>query len=198
MWETTNDIEEDHMNKKTILSVLLTFVLILALIPKVYAQQVDKVIMHYRIELMDKNRWKPVKDTKRFKKKQTVRFRFMVNCAGTLYVLNNSTKGHSLEPVFPEGSDEGLKKHLGLGTFIDANQVGIFPDPYSGGGLRFTGVKGYERFIFVFVPDEMEYTRAMAAIAAGAENWQFDAKTTNKAYGNPGKVMFHYFELKSR
>lgn len=187
------------MNKKTILSVFLTFILILAFLPKVQAQDVDRVIMRYRIERMDKNRWKPIKATKTFKKKQTIRFRFMVNCAGTLYVLNNSNAAASLEPVFPEGSDEGLRKHLGLGTFIDANQVGVFPDQYSsGGGLRFTGVKGYERFLFVFIPDEMEYTRAMAAITAGAENWQFDAKTTNKAYGNPGKIMFHYFQLKSK
>ena len=186
------------MNKKTILSVLLTFVLVLALMPKVYAQDVERVIMRYRIERMDKNQWKPIKATKTFKKKQTIRFRFMVNCAGTLYVLNNSNKAASLEPVFTEGSGEGLQKFLGLGTFIDANQVGVFPDPYSGGGLRFSGVKGFERFLFVFVPDEMEYTRAMAAIAAGAENWQFDAKTTNKAYGNPGKIMFHYFQLKSK
>lgn len=186
------------MNKKSILSVLLTLAVILTFLPKLKAQDTDRIILLYRIELMDKNRWKPVKDTKTFKRNQTIRFRFMCNTAGTLYVLNNSYRLASLEPVFSEGSGEGLQKYLGLGTYIDANQVGVFPDPYAGGGLRFTGTKGYERFLFIFVPDELEQTRAMAAIVAGAENWQFEAKTTNKAYGTPGKIVFHYFELKSK
>lgn len=157
----------------------------------------DKVALRYRIEYQDKDKWKPVKDSKKFKKNHTIRFRFMSNTAGTLYVLNNSEENASLLPIFAEGSGAGLRKHLGLGTQIEANQVGIFPRQDKGGGLRFTGVKGKERFLFIFVPDEMG-TRAVMAIVPGAENWNFDSKSTNMATGEPSKILFHYFELKSK
>ena len=162
----------------------------------------DKVALRYRIEFMDDNVWKPVKDTKKFKKDQTIHFRFMGNTAGTLYILNTSLDDVSLQPIFSEGSGQGLRKFLGLGTHIDANQVGIFPDPGKGGGLRFTGLKGQksktERFLFVFVPDDLGGTRGMMAIPAGAENWQFDDKATQVVTGDPGSILFHYFELKSK
>jgi len=157
----------------------------------------DKVALRYRIEYMDKGDWKPVKDTKKFKKNQTIRFRFMGNTTGTLYVLNSSAETASLQPIFSEGKGGDLRRHLGLGTHIEANQVGIFPDPEKGGGLRFTGVKGQERFLFVFVPDDLS-ARAMMAIVPGAENWNFEAKTTYMATGDPGNILFHYFELKSK
>ena len=96
----------------------------------------DKVALRYRIEFMDKENWKPVKDNKKFKKNHTIRFRFMSNSAGTLYVMNTSLEDLSLQPIFTEGSGEGLRKHLGLGTHIEANKVGIFPDPSKGGGLH--------------------------------------------------------------
>ena len=119
----------------------------------------DKLALRYRIEYLDKSDWKPVKKNKKFKKNNTIRFRFMSNITGTLYVLNSSAEGVSLQPIFAEGSGEGLRKHLGLGTHIEASTVGIFPDPDKGGGLRFTGIKGMEKFLFVYVPDELEGTR---------------------------------------
>ena len=190
------------MDKKWGFSVLVAVGLLLAQISALYAQDTgmpeDKVALRYRIEFMDKDNWKPIKDTKKFKRNQTIRFRFMGNTAGILYVLNSSEENASLNPIFAEGKGRGLRKYLGLGTHIDANQVGIFPDPEKGGGLRFTGVKGMERFLFVFVPDEMEGTRAMMAIVPGAENWNFEAKTTYMATGEPGTILFHYFELKSK
>ena len=190
------------MNKKLAVAASVALGVLVAQVPTLEAQDTgmpaDKVALRYRIEFMDKGDWEPVKDTKKFKRNQTIRFRFMGNTAGTLYVLNSSEENASLNPIFAEGKGRGLRKYLGLGTHIDANQVGIFPDPEKGGGLRFTGVKGKERFLFVFVPDEMEGTRAMMAIVPGAENWNFEAKTTYMAIGEPGTILFHYFELKSK
>jgi len=48
------------------------------------------------------------------------------------------------------------------------------------------------------VPDDLGGTRAMMAIPAGAENWQFDDKATQVVTGDPGSILFHYFELKSK
>ena len=162
----------------------------------------DKVALRYRLEFMDKENWKPVKDNKKFKKNHTIRFRFMSNSAGTLYVMNTSLEDLSLQPIFTEGSGEGLRKHLGLGTHIEANKVGIFPDPSKGGGLRFTGLKGQdskkERFLFIYVPDNLEGTRGIMAIPPGAENWHFDDKATHVVTGDPGHILLHYFELKSK
>jgi len=190
------------MNKRTVEVAVLALGLALLRISMVQAQTTgmpeDKIALRYRIEYLDKNEWKPVKETKKFKKDHTVRFRFMSNTAGTLYVLNSSDENASLQPIFVEGTGRGLRKHLGLGTHIEANQVGIFPSPDKGGGLRFTGVKGKERFLFAYIPDEMERTRAMMAIVPGAEGWHFDAKTTYMATGDPGNFLFHYFELKSK
>lgn len=159
---------------------------------------VNKVALRYRSEIMDKDRWKPVEDTKKFKKDQTIRIRFMSNVAGILYVLNTSEEDASLQPVFPQSGGEGLRQYLGPGTHIEANHVGVFPDPAAGGGLRFTGVIGKERFLFVYIPDQLDQGRTMMAIPLGAENWDFDAKTTYMTTGDPGHILFHYFELKSK
>ena len=158
----------------------------------------DKVALRYRIEFMDKGEWKPVKENKKFKKNQTIRFRYMSNTAGTLYVLNSSDEDFSLHPIFAEGQGKGLRRHLGLGTHIAANKVGISPDPSKGGGLRFTGAKGKERFLYIFVPDELDESRDMMAIVPGAEDWNFDAKTTYMMTGKPANILFSYFELKSK
>ena len=159
----------------------------------------DKVALRYRIELMDKGDWKPVKEGKKFKKNKTIRFRFMSNTAGTLYVLNSSDEDSSLHPIFgAEQKGEGILSHFGLGTHIAANRVGVFPDPSKGGGLRFTGAKGKERFLYIFVPDELDATRDMMAIVPGAEDWDFDAKTTYMVTGKPSHILFSYFELKSK
>jgi hypothetical protein len=158
----------------------------------------DKVALRYRIEILDGEKWKPVEGTKKFKMKQTIRFRFMSNVAGTLYVLNNSDEMASLEPVFSKGTGEGLRRFLGPGTHIEADHVGVFPDPTTGGGLRFTGIKGMERFLFVFIPDDVEGRREMMAIPTGAETWDFEAKTTYMTTGPPGQLLFHFFELKSK
>lgn len=193
------------MNKKIIpciLFILFSLTLILTYIPRVQAQETGvaaaKMMFLYRIELMAKNRWKPVKETKNFKKNQTIRFRFLSNVAGTLYVLNNSSEKASLKPVFIKGMGADLRRFFGMGTYIDAGEVGVFPDPNEGGGLRFRGKTGKERFLFIFVPKEIEYARAMMAIPAGAENWKFDAKSTYRVTGEQDKILFHFFELKSK
>jgi hypothetical protein len=158
-----------------------------------------KVAVRYRTEFLDKDKWKPVEDNKKFKRDHTIRFRFMSNQAGTLYVLNTSDENASLDPIFPQGSGEGLRRYLGTGSHIEANRVGLFPDPQQGGGgLRFTGVKGIERFLFVYVPDELDARRDVMGIPAGAEDWKFDDKTTCMAMGDPGRILFHYFELRSK
>ena len=158
----------------------------------------DRVALRYRIEFMDDGDWEPVKENKKFRRNQTIRFRFMGNTSGTLHVLNGSEEDESLHPVFAAQGGRDLRRHFGLGTHVDANQVGIFPAPAQGGGMRFTGVKGVERFLFMFVPDELQESRAMMAIVPGAENWNFEAQSTYMVTGDPGEVLFHYFELRSR
>jgi hypothetical protein len=182
---------------------LLNVIAVAALVASAYAQDTGmppgKVALRYRIEFLDRDKWKPVEDTRKFKKDQTIRFRFMSNRAGALYVLNSSDDFASLDAVFPQGTGEGLRRSLGMGSHIEANRVGLFPDPgQAGGGLRFTGVKGVERFLFAFVPDDVDTKREMMAITAGAEDWQFDARTTYMAVGEPGRILFHYFELRSK
>jgi len=157
----------------------------------------DLMGLRFRVERLDDGVWKPVDIGKTFKKDNTIRFRFMANTAGTLYVLNTSHENGSPEPVF-EGSGAGLRRYLGLGTHIDANQVGLFPDPAHGGGMRFTGTKGRERFLFAFVPDELDATRSMMAIVPGAEGWDFEHKTSHLVLAKPGQLLFHYFEMKSK
>lgn len=193
------------MNKKIIPCIFLflfSLTLILTYIPRLQAQETgvtaENMLFLYRIELMAKNRWKPVKETKNFKKNQTIRFRFLSNVAGTLYVLNNSSPKASLKPVFTKGAGVDLRRYFGMGTYIDAGEVGVWPDPSEGGGLRFRGKTGMERFLFIFVPKELEYARAMMAVPAGAENWKFDAKSTYRIAGAQDKILFHFFELKSK
>lgn len=159
----------------------------------------DKLALRYRIERLDGKVWKPVEDTRKFKKNHTIRFRFLSNQAGTLYVLNASDEFASLHPVFPQGAGADLLSHLGTGTHIGANRVGLFPDPQQGeAGLRFTGVEGMERFLFTFVPDALAETRSVMGIPAGAEQWEYDHKTSYLAIGDQDQILFHYFELKSR
>ncbi len=190
------------MNKRLHFALLLTLFVIQVYSPMVQAQDTgmpqDKVALRYRIERLDKDKWKPIEEKKTFKRNQTVRFRFMGNISGTLYVLNSSGDKASLHPVFAEGEGNDLRRHLGMGTHIEANQVGLFPRPDKGGGLRFTGVKGKERFLFIYIPDVLDKQRAMMAIVPGAEGWDFDAKTTYMVTGEVGKILFHYFELKSK
>lgn len=158
-----------------------------------------KAALLYRIEFLDGKEWKPVEDTKKFKKNHTIRIRFTCDEAGTLYVLNTSDEGESLHPIFPQDRGEGLRRYLGTGTRIGENRVGVFPDPQQGdGGLRFTGVEGREKFLFVYMPDELDGQREMMAIPAGAESWDFGHKTSYRAIGDRGKILFHYFELKSK
>jgi len=164
-----------------------------------YGFPADKLALRYRIEFLDGKVWKPVKDTKKFKKNHTIRFRFMSNQAGTLHVLNASDEFASLHPVFARTEGVDLRRHLGAGAQIHANRVGLFPDPQQGeAGLRFTGVEGMERFLFVYVPDALDQSRSVMGIPAGAEQWEYDHKTSYLAVGDPGQVLFHYFELKSR
>lgn len=159
----------------------------------------DKIALRYRIEFLDGKEWKPVEGTKKFKKNHTIRIRFTCDEAGTLYVLNTSDEGESLHPIFPQDRGEGLRRYLGTGTRIGENRVGVFPDPQQGdGGLRFTGVEGREKFLFVYMPDELDGQREMMAIPAGAESWDFGHKTSHRAIGDRGKILFHYFELKSK
>ena len=158
----------------------------------------DKVALRYRIEVMDKDKWKSIGENKSFKKQQTIRFRFMSNVSGILYALNTSDRRGSLQPVFPLVAGEGLRQYLGPGTHIDANHVGIFPDEATGGGMRFTGVVGKERFLLIFIPDILDQGRNVMAIPLGAENWNFDAKTTYLVTGDPGHILFQFFELKSK
>lgn len=184
------------------MKIILFLVLSLSLLPKAQADNTgmpaDKMALRYRIEFLDDKEWKPVKDSKTFKRNHTIRFRFMSNVAGTLYVLNSSEGNTSLHPVFTEGKGAGLRRELGLGTHIGANEVGIFPNPEKGGGLRFTGVKGEEQFIFVFAPDESGDKRDLLAIPIGAENWNYDDKATEMVTGTMGEALFYYFELKSK
>jgi hypothetical protein len=164
-----------------------------------YGFPADKLALRYRIEFLDGKEWKPVEDTRKFKKNHTIRFRFMSNQAGTLHVLNASGEFASLHPVFARAEGKDLQRHLGAGTHIGANRVGLFPDPQQGEtGLRFTGVEGMERFLFVFVPDALDQSRAVIGIPAGAEQWEYDHKTSYLASGDQGQALFHYFELKSR
>ena len=140
----------------------------------------------------------PIDIGKKFRKDHTIRFRFLANIAGSLYVLNSSAVMGSPEPIF-EGEESGLRGRLGLRTHVGANQVGIYPDPAKGGGLRFTGSGGRdERFLLAFVPDELDATRAMAAIAVGAEGWIFGDEETHTVLGTPGHILFHPFQLRSR
>lgn len=164
-----------------------------------YGFPADKTTLRYRIELLDGKEWRPIRDTKKFKRNHTIRFRFMSNQAGTLHVLNTSGEYSSLHPVFPLGTGRDLVGHLGVGTQIGANRVGLFPDPHHGeAGLRFTGVDGLERFLFVFVPDAPSDTRSVMGIPAGAEQWDYEDKATHLVTGEPGQALFHFFELKSR
>lgn len=165
------------------------------------AQQLNlpagKVALRYRIEFLDGKEWKPVKADKGFKKNHTIRIRFTSDQTGTLYVLNTSGAEESLHPIFAQGEGQSLERRLGMGTRIGANRVGVFPDPQQGGGgLRFTGVEGRERFLLVYIPDEGQ--REMVAIPAGAEGWDFGHRTTYKVVGDRGTLLFHYFELKSK
>lgn len=162
------------------------------------SQPSEAIELRYRIELMDKDKWKPVKDNKKFKKNHTIRFRFTSNVAGALYVLNSGEATVSPQPIFTDGRVGNLRRSLGAGAFIAANRVGIFPDADWGGGLRFVGLKGKERFLLVFVPNALDEQRAVLPIAPGAEDWHFDAKTSYAATGTPGHMLFHYLELKSK
>ncbi len=183
-------------------TILLIAVLVMVFQPA-QAQQsalpAGKTALLYRIEFLDGKEWKPVKGDRKFKKNHTIRIRFTGNEAGFLYVLNTSGKEESLHPIFPQGAGTGLERHLGMGTRIAANRVGLFPDPQQGGGgLRFTGVEGHERFLLVFVPEEGGAQREMLAIPAGAEGWDYEDKATQRIFGERGSVLFQYFDLKSR
>ena len=159
----------------------------------------DRLALRYRIEKMDKKgRWKPEKATRTFKKKENVRFRFMANVSGTLYVLNSSDPQQSLRPVFDDAHGIGFARHLGLGTHIKANRVGLWPRQDEGSAIRFTGHKGRERFLFAFVPDQMDATRAVIGVPQGAEDWDFEDKRTYVATGRFGQILFHVVELKSK
>jgi len=190
------------MKRNGMLESLLTVTVVALLASATHSQDTgmptDRVALRYRIEFMHDGDWEPVKESKKFKRNQTIRFRFMSNTAGTLYVLNCSGEDVSLHPIFAAEGGRDLRRHFGLGTHVDANQVGIFPAPAQGGGMRFTGVKGVERFLYIFVPDELEGKRAMMAIVPGAENWNFEAKSTYMITGDPGKILFSYFELRSK
>ena len=159
----------------------------------------DQVAVRYRVEQRDKDSgtWEPVKAGKSFKKNQQIRFRFMSNVAGTLYVLNGS-EGANLEPIFDEsGQGRSAQKHLGLGTRIEAHRVGLWPRPDQGSAIRFTGYSGKEQFLLVYVPD-MGGTRQVLGTAPGAEDWDFEASTTHTALADPGDALFHYFTMKSK
>ena len=188
--------------KKSMAWLVTAWVLASSLVVPVQAKDSDslenKIGLRYRIEFLEKGQWKPVKNTKKFRKDDEIRFRFMGNVAGTMYLLNSSALGESLQPVFTEGSGMDLRRFLGLGTHIGAMQVGVVPNPDRGGSLRFTGGKNRERFLFVFIPDALERQRGMMAIPSGAEGWKFDAKTTYTTSGDPGNIIFHYFQLKSK
>lgn len=153
--------------------------------------------LRYRIELMEEKGWRPVEATRSFGRNQTIRFRFMSNVAGTLYVLNTSDQAGSLHPAFSSGSGPDLRRFLGQGAHIGSDEVGVFPPPPKGGGLRFTGTKERERFLFAYVPDDGG-KREILAIPAGAENWMFDDGMTYMVTEGPDRILFHYFELKSR
>ena len=155
------------------------------------------VALRYRIEQLDDGQWEAVRGNQTFKAKEEIRFRFMCNVAGTLYVLNG-TEGANLAPIFAGDRTPGLRGHLGLGSHIEAGRVTLWPRPDEGAAIRFTGHKGRERFLFVFVPDELDASREMLAIVPGAEGWDFEAKTTYTVTAKAGQILFHYFELKSR
>ena len=184
--------------RKGLLTVFV-LVLLLPLTGRAVAAEDEGIVLRYRIELLEKGEWKPVKSNKTFKKGQEIRLRCLPNTAGSLYLLNASAPWTSPEPIFKEGTGVGLKRYLGLATPVEGNAVGLVPNPDTGGSLRFSGVKGYERFLLVFVPDHLvEGTRAMQAIPTGAEGWDFEAKTSYTVRGNPDFLLFHYFELKSK
>ena len=155
------------------------------------------VIFRYRIEQLDDGQWQAVKEDRTFKSKQEIRFRFMCNVAGTMYVLNGSEESN-LAPIFAGSKTPGLRGHLGLGSRIEAGRVNLWPRPDEGSAIRFTGHKGKERFLFVFVPDDLDASREMLAIVPGAEGWDFEAKTTYTATAKAGEILFHYFVLKSK
>lgn len=159
----------------------------------------DQMGLRYRIELIEegKGSWEAIDRNRKIKRTEDVRFRFMSNMAGTLYVLNSSSPNASLQPVFGEGRGKGLRSYLGLGTHVGASEVGIFPDPSKGGGMRFTGGQGMEGFLMVFVPDHLG-ERGVMAVPAGAEGWNFEAKTTYMAIGKSNLILFHYLEMKSK
>lgn len=159
----------------------------------------DKVALRYRIERMDKKgKWKPIEAKKTFKRNQNIRFRFMSNESGALYLLNSGSADKSPVPIFDEGSGSGLRRSLGLGTYIRANKVGLWPPQAQGSAVRFTGMKGKERFLFVYVPEQASGGREVIGIAPGAEHWNFDDKYTHMVTGEEGKILFHFFELKSK
>ena len=144
----------------------------------------DQVAVRYRVEQRDQNtgEWEPVKMDKSFKKNQQIRFRFMSNVAGTLYVLNGS-EGSNLKPIFDEGSRVSAGNRwrwfLGLGTRIDAHRVGFWPRPDQGSAIRFSGYSGKEQFLMVYVPDTVGRSREVLAVPPGAEDWDFEANTTS-------------------
>lgn len=156
----------------------------------------DKVALRYRIEQRTaEGEWVPVSAGKTFRRGEQVRFRFMSNTAGTLYVLNGSSS--SMRPIFP-GRDAQMERYLGLGTRIPAHRVGLWPRPDEGSALRFTGHEGIERFLLAYVPDALGATREVLAIPPGAEDWDFTAETTRVTTGRLGEVLFHYFDVKSK
>lgn len=160
----------------------------------------DQIAVRYRVEQRDSRsgEWEPVKAGKSFKKNQQIRFRFMSNAAGTMYVLNGSENAN-LEPIFDEqaGTGSSAQRHLGLGTRIAAHRVGLWPRPDQGSAIRFTGYSGKEQFLLVYVPD-MGGTRQVLASPPGAEDWDYEASTTYTAVADPGHALFHYFTMKSK
>ena len=158
----------------------------------------DKLAIRYRIEQRRGNgEWKPVKAGKSFKRNDQIRLRFMSNVAGELYVLNG-TEGANLKPVFNGGSGGDIRRMLGLGTSIHAHKVGIWPRQDQGSAMRFTGYKGLERFLLIYIPDTRAATREMLAIPPGAEDWKYESSTTYTIEAEPGQILFHDFDLKSK
>lgn len=158
----------------------------------------EVLALRYRIEMLDDYAWRPVREDRAFRRGETIRFRFIGNAAGTLYLLNASQERGPYQPVFPGAGEADLPGYLGAGTRIAANQVGLLPDPSVGGGMRFGADHGRERFLFVFVPDGPRPTRALAAIPAGAEDWDFDDSTTYTVAAPAGGMLVSHFELESR
>ena len=158
----------------------------------------DKVAIRYRIEQRSNDgEWKPVRAGKSFKRNDQIRLRFMSNVAGQLYVLNG-TEGANLKPVFNGGSGADIRRMLGLGAAIRAHKVGIWPRQDEGSAMRFSGYKGLERFLLIYIPDASASTREMLAIPPGAEDWKYEASTTYTIEGEPGQILFHDFDLQSK